>query len=134
MESILDLLVRENEDKDFDLHDTVRERAAQSGWSDILTAALDILEQPDNKAYWRQATAIIFWAVGAKAEMPKPKMEVVARLYWCLAKYPGFGGSGMDDGENLVWSIASHLKGVGYLSDWQPLDDPEVRLYLVALQ
>jgi hypothetical protein len=40
----------------------------------------------------------------------------------------------MDDGENLVWSIASHLKGVGYLSDWQPLDDPEVRLYLVALQ
>jgi hypothetical protein len=28
--------------------------------------------------------------------------------------------------DNLVWSIISKLKGVGYQSDYDPLQDPDV--------
>jgi hypothetical protein len=39
-----------------------------------------------------------------------------------------------DAGDNLVWSIASKLKGVDYLSDYDPLQDPGVRAELAAIR
>jgi hypothetical protein len=91
---------------------------------------MDILEDASRKNRWRQAACVLYWAASRNGDWPCPPVKAVARLYHCLVEYPGFGGVGIDDAENLVWSIAKELKGVDYLSDWQPLDDPEVRLYL----
>ena len=46
--------------------------------------------------------------------------STIALLHWCLERAPAI----VD--ENLVWSITSKLKDVGYLSPYEPLPDPAV--------
>jgi hypothetical protein len=123
---VLALLEKEQADEEFDLMEAVTELSAQTGWAGILVDALGVLQDVSLAQYWYDAASIIYWGISRTDELPVPKMAVIARLYWCLIKYPSFG----DDGENLVWSIASQIKGVGYLSEWDPMTDPEVRKYL----
>ncbi len=127
MEVIKALLDREAQDEDFDLCLEVQNHAKSEGWLSIVEEALAILSDREKPLYWRSAANIIFWS--PKTELPIPKMQVVARLYWCLIH----GGEGIEDAENLVWSIAKDLKGVGYLSEWDPMQDPEVAKYLADM-
>ena len=39
-----------------------------------------------------------------------------------------------DAEDNLVWSITCKLKNVGYLSDYEPLNDPGVKEELKAIR
>jgi hypothetical protein len=50
-------------------------------------------------------------------EVSSNERRVIAHLYF---RYCGPGE------DNLAWSITSRLKGVGYLSDYDPLCDPYV--------
>jgi hypothetical protein len=53
-----------------------------------------------------------------------PKARVIALLHHRLiADVP----APLELDDNLVWSITRNLKGVDYLSDYEPLDDPEVK-------
>jgi hypothetical protein len=46
---------------------------------------------------------------------------------WAIALvYHRLAPDASDDERNLAWSIASTLKGVDYLSDYEPLADPGV--------
>ena len=56
-----------------------------------------------------------------------PADRVIALLYHRLD--PGDGGE-----NNLAWSITSKLKRVGYLSDYDPLQDAAVRAELAVLR
>lgn len=123
-----ELIQHELEDDDFDLREAILARAEGEGWPAILSEAMEVLRDPNNKDLWRSAAAVIYWAP-TDGEWPVPKMQVVAVLYDCLCEYPGFGGEGLDDAENLVWSIAIGLKGVSYGAEWDPHMDPEVRRY-----
>jgi hypothetical protein len=61
----------------------------------------------------------MFWsAVWDKRNIPAD--ELIALLYY---RFQTTEHEGLD---NWVWSITSHLKGVGYLSEYEPLKDPGV--------
>jgi len=133
MKPLPEMIDLERQDEDFDLLAAVQARADSEGWDQLLVEALQILSDLSQQENWRSATCIIFWSNPTRTEMPIPKMAVVARLYWCLIQFPGFGGEGLDDAENLVWTITKDLKGIGYDSDWDPIKDLEVRVFLDAL-
>ena len=130
---LLELIKNEVEDEDFDLYETVLDIAGSSGWNGLMSEALGILSEVNLMPYWRSAICVIYWAMGSEVSFPVSKMEVVARLYRCLVQFPGLGGEGLSDGENLVWSIAIELKGVRYDSEWVPQLDPEVRTHLALM-
>jgi hypothetical protein len=56
-----------------------------------------------------------------------PANELIAWLYH------RFDPDGQTE-DNEVWSITSKLKGVGYLSEYQPLCDPGVLRYLRTIR
>ena len=130
MNELQALIAKEDEDEDFDLLEAVLECSSTNGWPSVVRDAMAILEDTRSKNRWRQAANVLYWAASRTRDWPCPPMKAVAQLYECLIEHPGFGGVGIDDAENLVWSVAKELKGIDYLSDWQPLDDPEVRQYL----
>jgi hypothetical protein len=62
---------------------------------------------------------------------PMPKVRVIALLHHRLiADVP----EPLALDENLVWSITRNLKGVEYLSDYEPLNDPEIQMELKRLR
>jgi hypothetical protein len=68
----------------------------------------------------------VFW--GAVLDWREvPADELIAWLYH------RFDPEGRAE-DNDVWSIASKLKGVGYLSDYKPLRDPGVLRHLNAIR
>ena len=128
MSLVLGWLGQEVAEEDFDLYETVlanRERESER----ILRESLEILSDPNLQKYWHSSSAIIYWLLPMPDQIEIPKMAIVARLYWCLIQ----DGDSMDEAENLVWSIAKDLKGVEYLSEWEPMKDPEVAKYLAAM-
>lgn len=129
MESLGTLIQRESSDEEFDLLETMNEGARAGSWDQWLREALEILQDKERIDDWPRATAVIYWAISRDPEFPCEKMELVARLYWCLIQSPEVG----EHEENLVWSIAKDLKGVDYESDWDPMADPEVRAHMAKM-
>lgn len=121
-------LGKEAADADFDLYETVLAHRENESLV-ILGECLEILSDRSQQSYWNAAASVVYWLLPLPSEITTPKMAIVARLYWCLIQ----DGPGMEDSENLVWSIAKDLKGVDYLSDWEPLKDPEVAKYLAEM-
>ncbi len=42
------------------------------------------------------------------------------------SRFCTYAWSSFDYGGNLVWSITHVVRKVGYMSEWDPLEDPEV--------
>src|SRR4051812_5915775 len=95
-----DMIRREEIDKDYDLLESVRAIADRDGWKGLISESMEILADESLQDCWKSAACVIYWSDGKEAEYPYPKMQIVARLYWCLERFPDFGA----DGENLVWS------------------------------
>lgn len=126
MAALIDLLAREHGDPEFDLLEIL---SSQGDWDSSVREALDLLADRRQMHLWQGAFCVVYWA--PPESLPSPRMGVVARLYWCLLSDGFLVG---DEDENLVWSIATDLKGVGYESDWEPLADPEVRKHLSEMR
>ena len=133
MYSLNELILKEEQDEDFDLLETVNARAKDRGWYGIVEEAIANLEDRSMAHMWNRTIAVCYWAVYHLDELPIPKMEMVARLHWCLINSPDEEEAGLGGIDNLVWSIAIELKGVSYNSEWDPLKDPEVRTYFSAM-
>ena len=88
-------------------------------WSQIYSILIEFLEDSGLYHYWHTITVILFQAVTDKR--PIRVDYTIALLYYCLMNAPE---NYMD--ENLVWSITRNLKGVGYLSDYEPFKDSAV--------
>jgi hypothetical protein len=95
------------------------------GWESVQTCLLDILSDNGRPAYWQRAMEVFWGAVLDKRSVPADKL--IALLYY------RFDPQGLNE-NNLVWSITSKLKGMEYLSEYRPLDDPGVQLELAALR
>ena len=125
MESLTSLFDREAADEDFELLPALD---AESFWDRRLAQAIAILEEPAPSPYAPSAVIVVYWASSRVENWPCPKMKVVALLYDYLIATD----AGAD--ENLVWSIATTLKGVSYESDWDPMKDSEVTQYMQSMK
>jgi hypothetical protein len=94
---------------------------AECGWQPVCDCMLEVLRDDEQRAHWRVA-ADLFWGATLDGR-PLPADELIAWLYH------RFDPKG-DAEDNLVWSITSNLKRVGYLSGYQPLRDPDVLRHL----
>ncbi len=123
MNALLPLFIQENEDEEFDLLEKLGHLAGSVGWEPLLANAFALLNNPAQKGFWHAAILVIYWSLSSQPTLPCTLDECIARLYVCLEQSPELAEH---DGENLVWSIVHHLKGVSYLSDWDPYKDPVV--------
>jgi len=115
------------DDDSFDIFEESVEKIVNDYGSDaVLISLLEILNDESNKKYWYLAASIVSWLVDDDVELPFEWTYLVASLYVCLERLPDLGMSGSADGTNLVWSIAHAVKKVGYLDDWNPLEDSEI--------
>jgi hypothetical protein len=95
------------------------------GWDDVRDCMLDVLRDDHQAGHWRTAAHVFWGAVLDRRELPAD--ELIAWLYH------RFDPEGLAE-DNDAWSIASKLKGVGYLSDYAPLRDPGVLHHLRAIR
>ena len=115
-----------SEEDSFELDDEVTYLAQRIGWHQVFNDAVEVLLNCDKKDVWYTSASVIAWAIQDEEAIPFSWQKVVGLLYGCLTHHPQLGVNGVADGENLVWSIAHELKGIGYLSEWEPLNDPEI--------
>lgn len=128
MDQIECLIEYEQVDGAFDLLDAVESRSQTEGWTQVITECLSILSNRTKMELWEAAVRIIFWATSRSPVYPVPPLAIVARLYWCLENINDEIVNAVDD--NLIWTIAKDLKGVQYLSEWDPQRDPEVLAFM----
>ncbi|MEX2213803.1 MAG: hypothetical protein WD768_06735 [Phycisphaeraceae bacterium] len=98
------------------------------GWPKIRDSILALLADSERRRRDYEVAAEVLWgAVLDGREMPADR--VIALLYNRFRfESPG------DVEENLVWSITSKLKRVGYLSEYEPLQDAGVKAELAAIR
>jgi len=134
MDPLIPLFVKNEQDESFDLERESYQLAEVVGWNNLLKEVFLVLARPVRRDFWHQAASVLYWAVSDHIPLPFPFEECAARLYRSLELHPGLGRVGLDDGENLVWSILAKMKGVPYESRWNPLDEPKVAQRLQQLQ
>lgn len=121
---VIGLLSKDATDDHFETEEPAFQAIDKYGWPAIRDAILSVLED-DRPDLWENAAGLI-WSVGI-SDREVDTNKTTALVYFRLNPHPPC------DANNLAWSIASSLKGVGYLSDYDPLDDPEVRAELDRL-
>ena len=94
---------------------------AEHGWDALLACLCGLLHTGDAATDWL-AIAEVFWGA-ALDRRPMPADAVIALLYGRFQR----ADIRDEHSENLLWSITRRLKGVDYLSDYEPLHDPGVR-------
>jgi hypothetical protein len=117
-------LRRSATDADFDLDGHLEALIGQVGWPDVRDSIFAALEA-EAVTIWAPAAAALWCAVLDKRDLDADL--AIALVYFRLSPDP----SGED---NLAWSIASRLKGVSYLSSYDPRSDPQVRTHLERLR
>lgn len=111
--------------EDTDPADAIAEAVSTHGWSAVCDCLISILADDSEEEHWRGAMAA-FWCAGVD-KRPVPIDRLIALLHH------RFDPNGFQE-DNLVWSIASTLKKVSYLSDYRPLEDPAVARELAAIR
>jgi hypothetical protein len=95
------------------------------GWEAVRDCMLDLLRDDKRACHWRTAVHVFWGAVLDQRELPAD--ELIAWLYH------RFDPDGQAE-DNEVWSITSKLRGVSYLSDYNPLQDAAVLQHLHAIR
>ena len=104
--------------------ESIKALIGEYGWEPVRDYMVDILQDDRRGRDWRTVTDVFCGAVLDQRELPG--IELIAWLYH------RFDPDGRAE-DNEVWSIASRLRGVGHLSDYKPLQDPEVLQHLRAI-
>lgn len=122
------ILVGEDHSSD---HDNSVERIEgiieDDGWDVVRACLLAILEDPGRPASHWQVVAAVFWGA-VLDERPVPVDRLIALLY---ARLPNDEHSSEN---NLAWSITAKLRGVSYLSDYDPFADPCIKRELSTIR
>jgi hypothetical protein len=105
--------------------EAIEELIGRFGWEPVRECLFALLRDDDQAPHWRTAVQVFWGAVLDHRELPAD--ELIAWLYY------RFDPEGQAE-DNDVWSITSKLKGVGYLSRYQPLRDPGVLRHLRAIR
>jgi len=97
--------------------------AGSFDWQLLQRALLNVLKDDSRGIDVWQVIATVFWGAVLDGRDIAAD-ELIALVYYRL---PPDG----DPGEsNLAWSIAAKIRGLDYLSEFDPLKDPNVRRYL----
>ncbi|MEQ1753292.1 MAG: hypothetical protein ABL973_04085 [Micropepsaceae bacterium] len=89
------------------------------GWECVLAEMIAVLRDDKAKAHWIEASVVIWRGI----DLPMPAVQVIALLHRRLLEHLP---AEHELDENLVWSITCNLKQIDYLSDYQPMRDPEI--------
>lgn len=118
-----------DESPDCDLSDAITDLAQDNGWGAVYTELLDVLLDESQAGHWYDVIACLFGTDCHERQLPCEPAYLIALLYDCLRLHPDLGVPGVDleETDNLVWSITHNLKSVGYLSDYDPENDPDVQ-------
>ena len=111
---------------EIDQQSSIEELCRADGWDRVCDALLAILEDATRSVHDWAVTAAVFWGAVLDGR-PVPADRLIALLYVRLPKEDGAEN-------NLAWSIASNLKGRSYLSDYDPLSDPDIQRELDRLR
>jgi hypothetical protein len=116
--AIVAILADVSLDDDADPRDSSRARELEKlslgfGWQPLEAEMLRLLASSPHEDHW-QVAAAFFWSA-VLDRRPADADRLIAHL--CLR---------FSSGDNLAWSITSKLKGVSYLSEYDPLQDPGV--------
>jgi len=123
----LDVLRLVAGDAESDLDEQLQPLIDEFGWTAVCDGVFEALESKET-AIWRTAAAAVWGAALDKREMDVHR--AIALVYFRLDP----NKPGEEDNLNLTWSIASKLKGVGYLSSYDPRLDPPVKEQLEQLR
>jgi hypothetical protein len=98
--------------------ESIEKLIVQFGWLSVQNELINILadrgQEPKN---WQTAAEVFWGAVLDKREIESPN-RLIALLYKrCVQDTHSIDS-------NVAWSITSKIKGLGYLSDYDPLKDP----------
>src|SRR5262245_13758747 len=110
---------------DFSQSEAIERLIPRFGWPGVRDALLGILTKQRSRADYQVAAEVIWGAVLDKRDMPADR--VIALL--CHRFDPRDEAT-----ENLIWSITSKLRGVDYLSTYDPRDDPRVQRELTGIR
>ena len=125
MRSELDAIFARASDED--AQDQIDALITPGSWPLVCEHVLAVLEDPQrSRAEWELAAAVMWGA--CCDERPLPVDRTIALVY---ARLPADADSSES---NLAWSIASKLKRVGYLSEYDPLRDPHIVLELARIR
>lgn len=106
------------ENSDLSKCEVIEQLIPELGWLTVYAEMISILEDQNQcPRNWHTAAEVLWGAVLDKRDLSETG-KLIALLYLRL------GNS--DGDENLAWSITSELKGVSYLSSYDPMKDPEV--------
>lgn len=121
----LEVLRRTAGDPEGDLDEQVQPLIRQFGWQAVCDGVFAALES-DESMIWTPAAAVIWGAALDKRVLDVDR--AIALVYFRLdSDKPG-------EEDNLAWSIASKLKGVSYLSSYDPRLDPPIKAWLDQLR
>lgn len=110
---------------DFEDVEAIEALIPRYGWLSVRDAMLALLAADGRCEEDYHVAACVIWCAMDKHSVPADR--TIALLYH------RFDPRG-DQENNLVWSITSKLRGVGYLSDYEPLKDPKVLVELEAIR
>lgn len=96
------------------------------GWAAVRDNILAILADAGRRRRDHEVAAEVIW--GAALDGREMSADRVIALLCNRFDPDG------DSEDNLVWSIVSKLKGLDYLSEYQPLQDPGVQAELAAIR
>lgn len=119
------ILADDDESSDSGKPEAIESLISDFGWEAVRDCMMDVLRDDCQARHWRTAAHVFWGAVLDGRELPAD--ELIAWLYH------RFDPDGRAE-DNDVWSITSELRGVGYLSDYDPLQDPRVLQHLRVIR
>jgi hypothetical protein len=114
------------DDENFDESraEAIEKQIRVQGWEPVREFLLDLLKTKSMEKHWSDAIQSLWGAVSDSRPVEAPR--VIALLCRCQSQ-------SRELDENLIWSIIAKLKKVDYLSDYDPLKDPDVQRELDRL-
>lgn len=109
--------VRREQDK----CDLIEDLIPRYDWKSVQGVLITVLEENNRSQKDYITAAEVFWGAVLDGRDVSAN-RVIALLYHRLEPDPG------SNENNLAWSITSKLKGVDYLSEYDPLEDPDVKV------
>lgn len=122
--TLLEDVALDDESLEKDGVDLVEDLITEENWPQVQQTLIDLLADDGQSARIWHLTLCLFWgALGDKRPVDGDRVLALANL-----RDQAFE---TDDQHNLVWSLACKIKGVSYLSDYEPRHDPAVVKYLI---
>lgn len=99
----------------------------ETEWGPACECLMGVLEDAGHPPdHWETVAAVMWGAILDRR--PVPADRLIALLY---VRLPHDADSSES---NLAWSVASELRGVGYLSGYDPLADPRVTAEMASIR